>query len=108
MSDDCLFCGTCCFSTLETYVSVTGDDHARLGDHAEQYVQFTHNKAFMRMHDGHCAALAIDAERGRFVCSIYEVRPETCRTLERGSPACDGERWAKSERPVRALAIARG
>ena len=27
----CLHCGVCCFSRLETYVRVTGDDWTRLG-----------------------------------------------------------------------------
>jgi len=88
-------------------VPVSGDDHARLGDLAEQYVHFAGNKAFLRMRDGHCAALVIDPERGHFVCSVYEARPETCRVLERGSPECEGERWAKADRPVSALSLVR-
>ena len=102
---DCLTCGTCCFSYLENYVRVTGDDHARLGDHAESLVRFDGNQAFMRMTDGHCAALTIDRENARFVCSVYELRPRTCRDLERASPACEGELATKGDRPLVALRV---
>jgi Fe-S-cluster containining protein len=101
---ECLRCGACCFSTLETYVRVSGDDHARLGDAAESLVRFDGHRAYMRMVDGHCAALVVDARSGRFVCSMYEARPDTCRDLARGSPACAGERETKRERPLLALA----
>ena len=102
---ECLACGTCCFSTLERYVPVSGDDYTRLGEHAEGLVNWIGNRAYLRMEDGRCAALRIDArgDGGRFVCSAYEVRPEICRELERGSPACAGERATKADRPVAAL-----
>jgi Fe-S-cluster containining protein len=102
---ECLTCGTCCFSTLDRYVHVTGNDHARLGDDADALVVFIENRAYMRMEDGHCAALRIDPRARAFVCSIYERRPETCRALERGSPACEGERATKHERPLLALRL---
>jgi hypothetical protein len=38
--------------------------------------------------DGHrCAALDVSVP-GRFPCSIYDVRPDDCRIVEPGSPAC--------------------
>lgn len=97
---ECLSCGTCCFSNLETYVPVTGDDHARLGDAADALVVFHGTRAYMKMVDGHCAALRVDATAARFECTIYEARPSTCRDLERGSPACEGEIATKRERPL--------
>jgi uncharacterized protein len=100
---ECLACGTCCFSLLDTYVPVTGDDHARLGDRADDLVVFHGNRAFLRMEDGHCAALRLDAAAGAFVCTVYATRPETCRALARGSPQCAGERQTKGERPMDAL-----
>lgn len=105
MPEDCTTCGTCCFSLLETYVAVTGDDHARLGDAAEGLVVFEGNKAYMRMDEGHCAALLL--EDGRFLCGVYEDRPSVCRDLARGSPACAGELASKGERPLIALRIRR-
>jgi Fe-S-cluster containining protein len=103
---DCLSCGTCCFSELDAYVRVTGEDHARLGDRAGDLVRFIGNRAYMRMEDGHCAALRIEAsraERGRFVCDVYDARPAICRELERGSPQCEGEIATKQDRPKRLL-----
>jgi Fe-S-cluster containining protein len=102
MSDECLRCGTCCFSYLETYVRVSGDDYERLGADSETLVQFVGNRAYMRMGDGHCAALHV-TPGGRFECSVYDRRPETCRTLERGSPECLGEIAEKGDRPRAAL-----
>jgi len=95
---DCLRCGVCCFSTLDRFVRVTGDDHARLGDEAAKLVTFVGNRAYMRLEDGHCAALRIDTDTRRFVCRVYRARPELCRELERGSAQCRGERATKSER----------
>jgi Fe-S-cluster containining protein len=100
----CLACGTCCFSTLERYVPVTGDDHARLGERAEELTRFIGNRAFMRIKGGHCAALVIDAHATRYACSVYEHRPDVCRELTRGSRECLGEIATKSERPLLALA----
>lgn len=94
----CLVCGACCFSTLETYVRVTGADHARLAEDAEALSVFVGNRVYMRMASGHCAALTVGAD-DMFVCSVYERRPEVCRGLARESPACRAERTLKAERP---------
>lgn len=99
----CLECGVCCFSDLPTYVRVTGDDYERLGSHAEELVHFEANKAYMRMSEGHCAALEIHPGTAQFFCRVYEIRPETCRDLGRGSTACFGEIETKGERPFVAL-----
>lgn len=100
---ECLTCGACCFSRLETYVRVTGDDHARLGERAEELVWFEGNRAYMRMVDRHCAALVIEKSSGQLLCSAYETRPQTCRDLARGSGACLGEIETKQDRPLLAL-----
>ena len=98
----CLECGACCFSNSDTSIRVTGDDHERLGAAVEQLVHFVGNRAFMRVADGHCAALRVDPS-GRFVCTVYEGRPDVCRDLERGSPQCAAERHAKAERATARL-----
>src|ERR1051326_1001869 len=54
---DCLRCGACCFSLAERFVRVTGDDWTRLGETAERVAHFLGHRAYMRMIDGHCAAL---------------------------------------------------
>ena len=66
---ECLACGTCCSSTLRRYVPVTGDDHARLGDAGTPLVTWEENRAYMRLEDGHCAALRLDEAAGKFACT---------------------------------------
>jgi Fe-S-cluster containining protein len=100
---ECLACGSCCFSELPSYVRVLGDDYTRLGESAEQLVWFDGIRAYMRMHEGHCAALSVDAGSGQLRCLVYERRPQVCRDLERGSGSCAAEREQKSERPLVAL-----
>lgn len=107
MERSCQQCGACCFSQLERYVRVTGDDYARLDEHAEALTEFHGHRCYMRMEEGHCAALRLDPRSGTFACSIYALRPETCRELERGSPACDAELTQKAGRASRALALLR-
>ncbi len=80
----------------------------RLGEAAETLVWFDGNKAYMRMVDGHCAALRVEVDEtspgaGRFACSTYETRPQVCRDLTRGGLSCRGEIAAKGERPPAAL-----
>lgn len=80
---------------------VTGDDWERLGVEAERTAHFIGHRAYMKMSDGHCAALdvrtAADGAR-EFFCTVYERRPQVCRDLARGSPECEGELLAKAER----------
>lgn len=98
---DCLRCGVCCFSTLERYVRVSGDDWRRLGDAAARVAHFIENRAYMKMMEGHCAALEPRCTPGggtEFFCTVYEQRPQVCRDLARGSPQCAGERAVKSGR----------
>jgi Fe-S-cluster containining protein len=97
---DCRRCGVCCFSASPTFVRVTGDDWARLGDAAQRLAQFIGHRAYMRMSDGHCAALELrPAGDGTtdYFCTIYERRPQICRDLERGSPQCQGELATKGK-----------
>jgi len=100
---ECTRCGACCFSQLETYVRVTGDDYERLGEAAPSVSHFVGNRCYMHMHDGHCAQLSIAAS-GEFWCGLYERRPDVCRTLERGSAACEAERERKSDAALVAAA----
>jgi uncharacterized protein len=103
---ECQACGACCFSLLSTYVRLSGDDYARLGERAEVLVAFDGVRAHMRMVDEHCGALEVDPRSGQFVCSVYATRPQVCRDLARGSGACLAEREAKAERPLVALRLA--
>ncbi len=98
---DCRGCGVCCFSALEAYVRVTGADWDRLKEQAERWAHFIGHRAYMRMHEGHCAALELrPSPKGGvdFFCAIYEQRPQICRDLGRGSAECGGEIAAKGAR----------
>jgi hypothetical protein len=91
---NCLRCGVCCYSESAEYVWVRGDDWSRLGDDADRLAHFIGHRAFMRMRDGHCAALDVRTTTDgakEFFCTIYERRPEICRDLGRGSPECEAE-----------------
>lgn len=90
---------------MPQYVAVLGDDYERLGELAEELTAWHGIRCFMRMHEGHCAALVVEPASGRFVCSVYEQRPETCRSLAHGSAECAGERDRKHERTRRALRV---
>jgi hypothetical protein len=88
---------------LATYVRVSGADHARLGERADELARVEGNRAYLRMIDGHCLALVVEASTGRLFCSAYDARPQACRDLARGSGACEGERHGKASRPLLAL-----
>ncbi len=102
---ECIACGACCFSTLAEYVRVFGCDWDRMDDRAQALTHFLGNRCYMRIEDGRCAALLLDPSGPRFLCAIYDARPDACRSLERGSGACLGERHEKGDRPL--LAVAR-
>ncbi len=83
-SDDtalCFSCGRCCFGPTR-YVQVFDDDLTTLGPAlAEKFVVPAEEKdRFMRMEQGHCAAL--DTSGGQFRCGIYEQRPLICRVYK--------------------------
>ena len=82
-------------------MKVNGDDYERLGDSAEEFVDFDGVTAYMRMTEGRCSALELVGTR--FLCTVYEQRPQTCRDLSRNSPQCEGEVATKGERPLSLL-----
>jgi uncharacterized protein len=98
----CLRCGVCCFSRLDTYVRVSGEDWERLGPDADRVAHFIGHRAYLRMKDGHCAALetrkSADGTAEHY-CTIYQRRPQVCRDLGRGSPECEAELALKGTRP---------
>lgn len=98
---DCTRCGVCCFSTLETYVRITGEDWAVLWPESERIAHFIGHRAYMKMEAGHCAALLIRPGNNgpEYFCTVYERRPAICRELGRGSPECEAERVLKGDRP---------
>ncbi len=87
-------CGACCTSRSARHVPVTGDDWSRLGADADVLTHWIENRAYMRVEAQRCVALAVDGESVR--CTIYARRPEICRALDRGGPACAAERLLKT------------
>lgn len=99
----CVACGACCFSTLPEYIRVFGNDLDRMDDRARALTEFIGNRCFMRIAEGHCSALVVDPEARTFVCSIYAMRPDVCRSLEPGSGQCRADRHEKVDRTLVAL-----
>jgi hypothetical protein len=98
----CLSCGVCCHSLLPTFVRLTGEDWAQLGAATERVAHFIGHRAYMKMGDGHCAALRPrpgPAGATEYFCTVYADRPQVCRDLGRGSPQCLGELATKGGRP---------
>jgi Fe-S-cluster containining protein len=51
-----------------------------------RYVVRREGRVFLRMSQGHCAALR--ARQGHFSCRIYGERPNVCRVVEPGNREC--------------------
>lgn len=87
---DCVACGRCCHHGPRT-VHFLEPDEARAGpDVLAKYTVLEHRPPgfrFMKNDGDRCAGLDV-SRPGAFPCKIYEVRPEDCRIVEAGSPAC--------------------
>jgi Fe-S-cluster containining protein len=92
---DCVACGRCCHHGPKT-VHLLETDDARVLRHpggAAILRRLTVLDArppgwrFLENTGERCAALDVSVP-GRYPCRIYEVRPDDCRLVEPGSPAC--------------------
>lgn len=87
---DCVACGRCCHHGPRT-VHLREADETRLGKvHLEVWTEVMERPPFFRFVKNagdRCGALDVSVP-GRFPCAIYERRPEDCRIVEPGSPAC--------------------
>lgn len=93
---DCQDCGACCFTRAREHVLLSRDDLDRLvvGGAGRLLKAVTADSASLRTRDTvpggpplrPCIALVVN--EGCFTCSVYPLRPNACRTLERGSDAC--------------------
>jgi Fe-S-cluster containining protein len=87
---DCVACGRCCHHGPRT-VHLLETDENRLGprllplytdlEDCPPYFRFVKNTG------DRCAGLDVSVP-GRYPCAIYDVRPDDCRIVEPGSPAC--------------------
>lgn len=87
---DCVACGRCCHHGPHT-VALSEADEELLGEDIVRRLVVVYDKPpyfhFLENHAGLCAALDTTVSN-RFVCSIYERRPQGCRVVEPGSPCC--------------------
>jgi len=92
---DCVACGRCCHHGPRT-VHLLDTDEARMlaqpgGDEALRRLTVLDDRGpgwrFVKNTGERCAALDVRVP-GRFPCSIYAMRPDDCRIVEPGSPAC--------------------
>jgi Fe-S-cluster containining protein len=87
---DCVACGRCCHHGPRT-VHLLETDDARMGKRLlDVYTEIDPRPPgwrFVKNAGERCAALDV-SQPGRFPCSVYDVRPDDCRIVEPGSPAC--------------------
>jgi uncharacterized protein len=87
---DCVACGRCCHHEPRT-VTLLEADEVRMGEPLLTKLTVLHDKPpyfrFVKNDGEACGAL--DRSRpNHYPCSVYEVRPDGCREVEAGSPAC--------------------
>jgi uncharacterized protein len=87
---DCVSCGRCCHHGPRT-VHLLEADERRMGEPLLRRLTIVDDTPpgwrFMRNDGERCAALDVSTT-GQFPCAVYEVRPDDCRLVEPGSPAC--------------------
>jgi Fe-S-cluster containining protein len=86
---DCVTCGRCCHHPPRT-VHLLATDDRRMSDRTLRRLTVLDPTppGWRFMKNGErCGALDVGVP-GRFPCSIYEERPDDCRIVEPGSPAC--------------------
>ena len=85
-----MVCGRCCHHPPRT-VHLLETDDLRVPEPVLNRLTVLESTPpgwrFMRNDGDRCAALDVHVP-DRFPCSIYEARPEDCRIVEPGSPAC--------------------
>lgn len=64
-------------------------DRARLGARLAEVAVELDGRWFLRMTHGHCASLSVDERAQRYLCAVYELRPDACRAFSEGSRACE-------------------
>jgi Fe-S-cluster containining protein len=87
---DCVGCGRCCHHPPRT-VHLLETDDLRMSEKVLRRLTILDPTPpgwrFMKNEGGRCAGLDVSTP-GLFPCSVYDERPEDCRIVEPGSPAC--------------------
>ena len=81
----CVECGACCTFDDPRYAMLLEEDSERLLPEDHALTHWTAGRCFMRVVDGHCAAL--EQLDGMSWCTIYERRPQVTRCRAR-RPDC--------------------
>ena len=88
--NDCVACGRCCHHGPRT-VHLLEADEARMGKRLlELYTELDPKPPWMRFikNEGErCGGLDVSVP-GQYPCAVYASRPDDCRIVEPGSPAC--------------------
>jgi hypothetical protein len=66
-------------------------DRERLGAALEQAAHRINGRWYLQMAHGHCRSLRVETDaqnHQRFLCSIYDLRPDACRAFAEDSRAC--------------------
>jgi len=87
---DCVACGRCCHHAPRT-VHLLEADEERLGlEMLAKYTEIAQKPPFFRfMKNDGTRCIGLDVEKpSHFPCRIYAQRPDDCRLVEPGSPAC--------------------
>jgi Fe-S-cluster containining protein len=89
-SADCVQCGRCCHHGPRT-VHLLEADEERMGKRLlELYTEVERKPPgfrFVKNAGDRCGGLDVSVA-DRYPCAIYDVRPDDCRIVEPGSPAC--------------------
>lgn len=87
---DCVGCGRCCHHPPRT-VTLLESDEARMGEELLRRLTVVHDRPpyfrFVVNAGDACGALDRSVP-GHYPCAVYAVRPDGCREVEAGSPAC--------------------
>jgi uncharacterized protein len=87
---DCVACGRCCHHGPSTVHLLESDD-ARMGPLLlAEYTVLDRRPPgwrFLKNTGDRCAALDVSVP-GEYPCAVYAQRPDDCRIVEPGSPAC--------------------
>ena len=95
---DCILCGICC-SVYQ--VRITAEEAAALASHMSMGFYdwvgrfcdprwYDSRSYLVRHEDGHCIFLKRGSDRRTFLCSVYDLRPGSCREWQAGldKPEC--------------------
>jgi uncharacterized protein len=87
---DCVACGRCCHHGPNTVHLLEPDEERMGGELLAEYTFVSSKPPFFRFikNEGtRCGGLDC-SKPGEYPCRIYAHRPEDCRIVEAGSPAC--------------------